>query len=294
MIFESGADLLRLTQEHGCSMADVVLDYECTRDECSEQQVMQRLRHTLAIMRETSTRALHEPQQTMGGFIGGDAQLLYRYATNGDTVQGRDDVLGMAMAISGSEVNASMGRICAAPTAGACGILPAVLFSLEEHWKLDENALIIGLLSAAGIGVIVEHRATLSGAKGGCQAECGVASAMAAAAITQMKGESSRMALHAAAFALINIMGLICDPVAGLVELPCAYRNASGVANARCAADMALSGMECKIPFDEVVVAMHNVGRIMPYQHRETAKGGIAITPTGKMMEKSFNQNRRI
>lgn len=188
----------------------------------------------------------------------------------------------MAMALSTSEVNASMGKIVAAPTAGASGILPSALFTAKEKFNLSDDDMINGLFTAAGIGEIVAKNATISGAYGGCQAECGVAAAMAAAAIVEMLGGSPETCLHASSISLINIMGLVCDPIAGLVEFPCAFRNASGVVNALISADLALAGIKSLVPFDEVVEAMYRVGKSLPDTLKETALGGLAATPTGE------------
>ena len=192
----------------------------------------------------------------------------------------------MAKALSTSEVNASMGKIVAAPTAGAAGIIPAALLTVKERFDLSDEDLINGLFTAAGIGLIRAKNATISGAEGGCQAECGSASAMVAAAIVELLGGDVDQALNAASFALINVMGLVCDPVAGLVEFPCIFRNASGVINALISADLALAGVKSLIPFDEVVEAMYKVGKTMPEALRETALGGVADTLTGREVKK--------
>ena len=188
------------------------------------------------------------------------------------------------LALSCSEVNASMGKICAAPTAGACGILPSVLIGVGENLCLERLEILKALLTASGVGAIITKNATVSGAEGGCQAECGVAAAMAASAAVQMAGGSNEAAVHAAALALINCMGLVCDPVAGMVQAPCAQRNASQAVNAILSADLALAGMRSIVPPDEVVEAMLQVGRMLPPALRETGLGGIANTPGAKII----------
>ncbi len=204
------------------------------------------------------------------------------YKNKGNTISGQLINSAMAKALSTSEVNASMGKIVAAPTAGASGILPSAIISVKEKFNLSHEDMIHGLFTAAGIGEIIAKNATISGAEGGgCQAECGTASSMAAAAIVEMLGGSVEASFNGASFALLNIMGLICDPIAGLVEFPCALRNASGVVNAMISADLALAGIDSIVPFDEVVDAMYKVGKSMPESLRETALGGIAATPTG-------------
>jgi L-serine dehydratase len=194
----------------------------------------------------------------------------------------------MMRALACSQSNASMGRICAAPTAGSCGILPAALITGAEELDCGEEEILRGILTAAAVGKIIVQNATVAGAEGGCQAECGAAAAMAAAALTEMAGGAPEQSLHAAAIAIKNIMGLICDPIAGLVESPCSKRNASGVLNALSSADLALAGVESIIPFDEVVDAMYTVGLAMHPDFKETARGGIAATPTGKALAKTI------
>jgi len=181
-----------------------------------------------------------------------------------------------------------MGRICAAPTAGSSGILPAALITGAEELNCGEEEMLRGILTAAALGKIIVQNATVAGAEGGCQAECGAAAAMAAAALVEMAGGTPEQALHAGAIAIKNIMGLICDPIAGLVESPCSKRNASGVLNALSSADLALAGVESIIPFDEVVDAMYAVGLALHPDFKETARGGIAASPTGKALAKTI------
>ena len=200
-------------------------------------------------------------------------------------------ISAMAKALSTSEVNASMGRIVAAPTAGASGIVPAALLSAQEKLNLSDEDTILGLFAAAGIGEIVAKNATISGAEGGCQAECGVAAAMAAGAIVEMAGGSPEEVFHAASFSIVNVMGLVCDPIGGLVEYPCALRNASGVINAMISADLALAGVKSLVPFDEVVDAMYKVGKMLPDALKETALGGVATTPTGEALRRRIKNN---
>ena len=188
----------------------------------------------------------------------------------------------MARAISLSETNAAMGKICAAPTAGSCGILPAVLVTMEEEWNLSKRKILEGLLIASGIGAVVVKNATVAGAEGGCQAECGVAAAMAAAAVVYLAGGTCRQQAAAVSLALINVMGLVCDPIAGLVQIPCAQRNASQAVNAIVSADVALADTVCPVPADEAIEAMYRVGKQLPRELRETALGGIAESETGK------------
>lgn len=283
-MFTTAIELLELTKQ-GKTIWQVVLERECQMQNCSEEVVFEKLKETLKIMRSSATSAKEQSVDTVAGLIKGDCKKVEAYRKTGNTLCG--DLINSAMskALSCSEVNASMGRICAAPTAGACGILPATLLACEERLQPTEKQLLNALLTASGIGVIITANATVSGAEGGCQAECGSAASMAAAAVVELAGGDVQTALHASSIALKNIMGLICDPIAGLVESPCAKRNASGVVNALISADLALAGIPSVIPFDQVVEAMYKVGRMMPMELRETALGGIAATPAGKEIE---------
>lgn len=283
-MFTTAIELLERTKQ-GKTIWQVVLERECQMNNCSEQDVYKKLKETLAIMRSSATNAKEQDVDTVAGLIKGDCKKVEAYRKTGNTLCG--DLINSAMskALSCSEVNASMGRICAAPTAGACGILPATLLACEERLNPSETQLLNALLTASGIGIIITANATVSGAEGGCQAECGSAASMAAAAVVELAGGDVQTALHASSIALKNIMGLICDPIAGLVESPCAKRNASGVVNALISADLALAGIPSVIPFDQVVEAMYKVGRMMPMELRETALGGIAATPAGQEIQ---------
>ena len=202
-------------------------------------------------------------------------------------------LLGGALyrALAVSELNASMGRIVAAPTAGSCGIVPAAVLTMQEQYQLTEEECVMSLFTASAVGMVIANNASLAGAQGGCQAECGSASAMAAAAIVELAGGTPDMIQSAVATALKNILGLVCDPVAGLVEIPCAKRNVSGAINALCTADLVMAGVNSKIPFDDALSAMYKVGLGMPAELRETALGGVAITETGlKLKEKVFGK----
>lgn len=253
-----------------------------------DHDLLMRLDTRLSVMEQSATRALEEPLETVGGLISGVASRHYTYAQDKGGLAGRLANRVMAFALSSSEVNAAMGCICAAPTAGACGILPAVLFGLREEYDLSRGELQLALLTASGVGAVITKNATVSGAEGGCQAECGVAAAMAASAAVFLANGTNEACIHAAAFALMNSMGLVCDPIAGLVQVPCAQRNASQAVNALLSADLALAGMRSVIPPDEVVEAMLKVGHSLPDTLKETAQGGIAATPTGKRIAKEI------
>ena len=281
-MYKDFASLLAQAAEAKAPLWRIIAEDEMRLSELSEHELLMRLDTRLSVMEQSAKRALEEPLETVGGLISGVACRHARYAENGKALTGRLANRVMAYALSSSEVNASMGCICAAPTAGACGILPAVLFGLREEYDLSRGELQLALLTASGVGAIITKNATVSGAEGGCQAECGVAAAMAASAAVFLVNGSNDACIHAAAFALMNAMGLVCDPIAGLVQVPCAQRNASQAVNALVSADLALAGMRSIIPPDEVVEAMLRVGHMLPDALKETAQGGIAATPTGK------------
>jgi L-serine dehydratase len=278
------AELLSLSEQRQVPLWRIVLENEMRLTGQDEDAVFSKLQKHFDVMEKSATKALEKPQPTAGSLISGISAPQNTYAKGGETLCGGLVNEVMAMALSSSEVNASMGRICAAPTAGACGILPAVLIGLRKKLHLSLEQTLHGLLTASGIGAVIMENATVSGAAGGCQAECGVAAAMAAAAAVEMAGGTPHAAVNASGFALMNAMGLICDPVAGLVQVPCAQRNASQAVNALLSADLALAGMLCVIPPDEIIDAMYKVGKLLPAQLRETAQGGIAATKTGRQI----------
>lgn len=235
---------------------------------------VERMGHALEVMRASSKEGAQPDLRSMSGLTGGGASKLFAHAGKAASgvVMGR----AIARALAVAECNACMGKIVAAPTAGACGILPAALLTMQETRGYSDEQLTDALFTAAAVGAVIAARASIAGAEGGCQAECGTAAAMAAAAVCELEGASAQTAVDAAAFALMASMGLVCDPVRGLVEVPCVYRNVSGVANALTAADLALSGIECPLEADDVVDAMKAVGDAMPASLRETGEGGCA------------------
>lgn len=283
-MYTTTAEILQEAQQKQVALSDIILESEMALSGLSKEAVLDRLRQTFGVMSLAASHALSQPLPTVGSLIEGVAQTQFQYSQSGKTLCGPLLNRMMARAFSCSETNAAMGRICAAPTAGASGIIPAVILTVAEQLGGNEEMELRGLLVSSGIGAVITRNATVSGAEGGCQAECGVAAAMAAAAAVEMSGGSAEQALHAAAFALVNIMGLICDPIAGLVQMPCAQRNASQAMNAMLSADFALAGQKCPIPLDEVIDAMYKTGKMLPMQLRETALGGIAATPTGKRL----------
>lgn len=281
-MYHSCRQLLDAAEARHVPIHEIVIENEMKKSDLTRIVVMELMRERYEIMLASSTKALERPLPTEGSLITGIASVQYRYAQSGDTLCGEFINTVMARALSCSEVNASMGKICAMPTAGSCGIVPAVLISVGEALGKTEEDVVKALITASGIGAVVMENATVAGSEGGCQAECGVAAAMAAAGAVELKGGTAAMSIEAFSFALINMMGLVCDPVAGLVQVPCAQRNASQAVNALLSADMALGGLKFPIPADEVIDAMYKVGKLLPVQLRETAMGGIAATETAK------------
>ena len=224
-------------------------------------------------------------RRSASGLVGGDGMKMRQYTLRGKAMTGGYVSEVIAEALGMAESNACICRIVAAPTAGSCGVLPAVMLPLCKHENLSQHQILEALYVASGIGAVIAHKASIAGASGGCQAEIGTASAMAAGALVALRGGSGEQIGHAVAMALKNLMGLVCDPVAGLVEVPCVKRNVIGAVNAVSAADMALAGIESRIPVDEVIEAMGEVGRRMPVEFRETALGGLAVTPTGQAVK---------
>lgn len=285
-MYNNGSELLALCNDQNMSIWEAAVLDEMEQAEAMRGQVLDRMTTALRVM----IRSADDPgdTKTMGGLIGGEYRKVKAYKEKGRTLSGETANRAMMRALACSQNNAAMGRICAAPTAGSCGILPAALLTGAEELGLGEEGMLQGAFTAAAVGKIIVQNATVAGAEGGCQAECGSAAAMAAAALTEMAGGTPEQALHAAAIALKNIMGLVCDPIAGLVESPCSKRNASGVLNALSSADLALAGVESIIPFDEVVEAMYAVGLAMHPDFKETARGGIATTPTGQALARTI------
>lgn len=281
-MFNTGKELLELCKEKNRKISEIVIEREMEHNKMSFDELMDKMKLVLDTMLKSAHSGLDKEIISVSKLSGGNAKKLEDYKNSGRTICGDLINSAMAKALSTSEVNASMGKIVAAPTAGASGIVPSALITVKEKFNLTEENIIHGLFTAGGIGEIIAKNATISGAEGGCQAECGAASAMAAAAVVEMAGGDVEASLNAASFALTNVMGLVCDPVAGLVEFPCALRNASGVINALLSADLAMAGIKSLIPFDEVVEAMYMVGKAMPESLKETALGGVAATPTGE------------
>lgn len=281
MNFSTAAELLALTEQEGCSVAEAMLRRETELSDTSREEILSRLGAALSVMERSAREALLTPPKTMGGLIGGEAILLRNQREAGRNLCGEIVSKAVCYAMGVLEVSASMGLIVAAPTAGASGVLPGVLLALKEERGVPEEELLECLLTASAVGYLVAQNACIAGAAGGCQAEVGTASAMAAAAAVRAAGGSDRAVFQAAAIAIQNLLGLVCDPIAGLVEAPCQSRNAVGAANALVSAELALAGVKSVVPFDETVEAMRRVGHALPESLRETAKGGVAATLTG-------------
>lgn len=279
-------ELLRQAEDHEVLLSEIVLQNEIEQFGSDAEKIYKKLEERYLVMERAASRALGEKLETAGNLIRGVAMQHNTYTNSGATLCGTFINTAMAMALSGSEVNASMGRICAAPTAGACGIVPAVLISIERARNCTKKEMLNAILTTSGIGTVIMKNATVAGAEGGCQAECGVAAAMAAAAGVELCGGTPKQSIWAAALALVNCMGLVCDPIAGLVQVPCAQRNASQTVNALTCIDLAMAGMTLPVTPDEVVESMYKVGRMLPPQLRETAQGGIAATQSAQEITK--------
>ena len=280
MDFKSSVELLELCRQTQCPISEVMRRRECELGESTRDQVDHRMAKVLEIMRASAALPLKKPSKSMGGLIGGESKKLYDHAARGKAICG--DILQRAMtyAMGVAEVNASMGLIVAAPTAGSAGIVPGLLLALQDCYKISDDRLVDALFNAGAVGYLAMRNATVAGAVGGCQAEVGVAAAMAASATVELMGGTPEQCMDAGSTVLMNLLGLVCDPVGGLVEYPCQNRNAAGVANALIAAELALSGVRQLIPIDEMLDTMYAVGRRLPIELRETALGGCAAAPS--------------
>lgn len=284
MALDSMKEIFERSARENIPFWEIVLQYDMEERQVSRQASMAKMLSTWQAIQDAAD-SYTGTQRSVSGLVGGDGLKMRLYARRGESIGGEfmDEVI--VQAISMAESNACMRRIVAAPTAGSCGVVPAVLLPLCEREHYTQHELLEALYVASGIGAVIAYRASISGAAGGCQAEIGTASAMAAGALVLLRGGTNEQIGHAVAMALKNLMGLVCDPVAGLVEVPCVKRNVIGAVNAISAADMALAGIESRIPVDEVIDAMGEVGRRMPVEFRETALGGLAATPTGKAVK---------
>ena len=281
-------DLIQKAAENSLRISDIILEDQSSALEETKEQCFERMQEHLNVMLEAIDKGTNPDIRSTSGLTGGDAYKIYERSENGKALCGPLLANGIRMAMAVSELNASMGKIVAAPTAGSCGILPGAIGAVLKTKNVKKEDAVMALFTAGAIGMVIANTASISGAEGGCQAECGSASAMAAGAIVEMCGGTPEMVGHATAIALKCILGLVCDPVAGLVEVPCVKRNASGVSLAFTAAELALAGIKSAIPVDEVIIAMKKVGDSMPSALRETAEGGLACTATGKRLQKEI------
>jgi len=283
MDFKNGKELLTLCQENKIQISQVMLQRECDLGQIDSADVLARLTGSLEIMKNAAHGPIANPVRSLGGLIGGEGKKITDAAAGGQVpvLCGEPLTKAIAYAMAVLEVNGTMGLIVAAPTAGSAGVVPGVLLGTCEHYNFGDEELLQGLLNASAVGYILMRNASVSGAEAGCQAEVGAASAMAASALVELFGGTPEQCLSAASMAMSNLLGLACDPIAGLVEAPCQSRNAIGAANAFTCAQLALSGIMHHIPFDEMADAMYHVGCSLPVELRETALGGNAGTPTG-------------
>lgn len=286
------AELVDQATAQGARISQIVLRDQAEQMDTEPQVLFRKMRENYHVMQESIQKGADPDIKSTSGLTGGDAWKLYNVYEKKKSLTGSFMAGAMWRALAVSELNAAMGRIVAAPTAGSCGILPAAIVTMQEEYSLDEYDCVMALFTASAVGMVIGNNASLAGASGGCQAECGSASAMAAAAIVELAGGTPQMSGEACAIAIKNILGLVCDPVAGLVEIPCIKRNAGGVTTAFMAAELALAGITSHIPADETILAMKRIGDTMPASLRETAEGGLAMTPTGQALNtRVFGEN---
>ncbi|MBE5967271.1 MAG: L-serine ammonia-lyase, iron-sulfur-dependent, subunit alpha [Lachnospiraceae bacterium] len=280
MSFRSLNEILNKSEETGKAFWEIVMEDDMNERAVSSRESFERMRQLYDSMKNANA-AYDKNLLSASRLVGGDGEKVSHALKEGKLLSGSYVGEAIAKALKMGENNACMKRIVAAPTAGSCGVLPAVLLTYEEQKQADMNRMVKAMFVASGIGVVISIRAFLAGAAGGCQAEIGSASAMAAGALAYLQGGNGEAIAHASALTLKNLLGLVCDPVAGLVEVPCVKRNVVGAVNAIASADMAIAGVRSQIPPDEVIDAMREVGEQMPRVMRETGEGGLAATPTG-------------
>lgn len=278
--YHSIALLAKQAIEQGVAISALIIADQAEFMGKSPEELFNIMKRNLDIMRESAQKGMAQGIRSMSGLTGGDGWRMNEYVRKGAPLSGAFCASAIAQAIAIAEYNAAMGKIVAAPTAGSCGILPAAILTMIEHGA-NEKSAVMALFTAGAFGMVIMNEASIVGAEGGCQAECGSAAALAAAALVEMAGGTPDIVAHAAAIALKNQLGLVCDPVAGLVEVPCIKRNAAAIMCAISSADMALAGIKSVIPVDEVISAMREIGETIPQTLRETGTGGLATTPTG-------------
>ncbi len=291
--WKSIAQIVGYAESHSVSISEAVLRSQIRQLEMNRDDLTAIMRQRLQVMREGIARGLDRDTRSLSGLSGGNAWLLQKAHSEGRLAADGLFAGLMIRAMAMSEHNAAMGRIVACPTAGSCGIVPAVLLALMDERGIPEDDIVMALFHVAGVGMVIAANASVSGAQGGCQAECGSACSMAASAAVELLGGTPRMSANACAIAMKTLLGLVCDPVAGLVEVPCVKRNVSGAVNAMVAANLALAGIESAIPADEVIAAMKQVGDSMSGTLKETALGGLAATPTARRIAEAIGKNDR-
>lgn len=287
-LFKTAEELLKLCKKHGTKISDITIRCEMEHSQRHRAEVIKKMRKNMHVMRDAVQEALKNPQVSAFHMAGEDAPKLMKAMKKKNMACSPIVLRAMAYAVATGETNAAMGKIVAFPTAGGSGVVPGVMLAAAEEWKLTDKKLLEGLLTASAVGKIIAEGATLSAAAGGCQAEVGAAIAMATAGITEIRGGSPEQALNASAIALKSYLGVACDPLGGLVAVPCIKRNMLGASTALAASDAALAGIKSFIPFDEVVAAMKNISKIMSPKLRETALGGLAVTKTGLKIRKKM------
>ena len=291
MNLDSMQEIVAAAKREGKPFWEIILETDMKNRGVSRGNSLDKMAQAWHVMREASQVYTGE-RRSLSGLAGGQGKQMHDYAST-TPIGGEFMAQVIAEALSMGESNACMRRVVAAPTAGACGVMPAVLIPLYWRENIPEEKMLEAMFTASGIGAVIAYRACISGAAGGCQAEIGSASAMAAGALVYLRGGTEEQLCHAVAMALKNLLGLVCDPVAGLVEVPCIKRNVIGAVNAIAAADMALAGIESRIPVDEVIDAMGEVGRRLPVELRETALGGLAATPTGRAVKAGMSSSKK-
>lgn len=277
MNFINGAQLLEYCEKENKKISEAMFEREITHLEADAERTMERMRKAYSIMKASVKKPMEEDIISMGGMIGGESKKLHTLRNEGKNICGTVVSKAIAYAVGVLEVNASMGLIVAAPTAGSSGVIPGVLCTIQEEFGFSDEEIVQALFNAAGIGYLITRNATTAGAEGGCQAEVGSASAMAASAVVELMGGTPRQCMDAASFAIVNILGLVCDPIGGLVENPCQNRNAMGASNALIAAELSLAGIKSITPIDETIEVMYAVGKSIPSELRETSMGGMAV-----------------
>lgn len=281
MNFNYSSELLQLCKENNLPISEIMIRRELANTDTTREKIIEKMTKSLNIMKSSIKIPLETSIKTMGGLIGGEEKKIINRLKEGKSLPGSLTTKALAYSLGVLEVNTSMGTIVASPTAGASGVIPGLLLALQEEFNLSDECVLNGLFNSSAIGYLLMRNASVSGAEAGCQAEVGSASAMAASAAVEMMGGTPEQCMYAASTALQNLLGLVCDPVAGLVEVPCQSRNGIGATNALICAEMALAGMSNIIPLDEMIECMYSVGKTMPSELRETALGGCAKTPTG-------------